>query len=195
MKCAVHPDADATGYCRNCGKALCPACTRTVQGMVYCETCLGSMISQPPVEMHGPKPALAAFLGAIPGLGAVYNGQYMKAIIHVGVFALIVTILSTSNSTGVLTFFGIGLGGYVLYMMVDAYRIATARRSGQIPPDLPITSPMGKALGPFILIGIGILFLLMNFDLLDFDRLFRWWPVILIVAGGFIAWRHISERS
>ena len=24
MKCAVHADVEATGYCRNCGKALCP---------------------------------------------------------------------------------------------------------------------------------------------------------------------------
>ncbi len=22
MKCAVHPDLDAAGYCRNCGKAI-----------------------------------------------------------------------------------------------------------------------------------------------------------------------------
>ncbi len=133
MKCAVHPDADATGYCRNCGKALCPACARNVQGMVYCETCLGAMIAQPPVfESRGAKPVLAGMLGMVPGLGAVYNAQYMKAIIHVGVFALIVTILSTTNSTGVATFFGIGLGGYVLYMMVDAYRTAAARLAGQI---------------------------------------------------------------
>ncbi len=67
MKCAVHPDADATGYCRNCGKALCPVCTRNVQGMVYCEACLGAMISQPPVSVPGGRPALAAMLGVVPG--------------------------------------------------------------------------------------------------------------------------------
>ena len=60
MKCAVHPEVDATGYCRNCGKALCPACTRNVQGMVYCEPCLGAMLTQQPVQMSGPKPALEA---------------------------------------------------------------------------------------------------------------------------------------
>jgi Domain of unknown function (DUF5668)/B-box zinc finger len=197
MKCAVHPDADATGYCRNCGKALCPACTRNVQGMVYCETCLAAMISQPvTAEGHGPRPALAAMLGAVPGLGAVYNAQYMKAVIHVGVFALIVTILSTTNSTGVATFFGIGLGGYIVYMMVDAYRTAMARQSGQMPPELPAVTPMGKAIGPFILIGIGIVFLLVNFGWLDFDRLIDvWWPVILIAAGGLLAWRHMAQQN
>ncbi len=196
MKCAVHPDADATGYCRNCGKALCPVCTRNVQGMVYCEACLGAMISQPPVSVPGGRPALAAMLGIVPGLGAVYNAQYIKAIIHVGVFALIVTILSTTNSTGVATFFGIGLGGFVLYMMVDAYRVAMARATGQMLPDLPYVTPGAKAIGPFILIGIGIVFLLVNFGWLDFDRLIDvWWPVILIAAGGLLAWRYMSQRN
>ncbi len=55
---------------------------------------------------------------------------------------------------------------------------------------------MGKAVGPFILIGIGIIFLLVNFGWLDFDRLIDvWWPVILIAAGGLLAWRHMSERN
>jgi hypothetical protein len=37
MTCAVHADREATGYCRNCGKALCPECTREVRGALYCE--------------------------------------------------------------------------------------------------------------------------------------------------------------
>ena len=47
MKCAVHPEVDATGYCRNCGKALCTGCSREVRGMIYCESCLADMVSQP----------------------------------------------------------------------------------------------------------------------------------------------------
>ena len=47
MKCAVHTDVDATGYCRNCGKALCPQCTREVRGALYCEECLAGMLAAP----------------------------------------------------------------------------------------------------------------------------------------------------
>ena len=32
------------------------------------------------------QPGLAATLGFIPGLGAVYNGEYVKALIHVLIF-------------------------------------------------------------------------------------------------------------
>src|SRR5713101_2533129 len=44
MKCAVHPDADAIGYCRNCGKALCAVCVRPVRDVLYCEDCLANVL-------------------------------------------------------------------------------------------------------------------------------------------------------
>jgi len=36
MRCAVHSDVDAVGYCRNCGKAMCSACVRQVRDVLYC---------------------------------------------------------------------------------------------------------------------------------------------------------------
>ena len=65
MKCAVHPEVDATGYCRNCGKALCTACSREVRGMIYCEACLADMVTRPqalPAAEGGRSPALATML-------------------------------------------------------------------------------------------------------------------------------------
>jgi hypothetical protein len=78
MKCAVHPEVDATGFCRNCGKPLCPECTRDVKGALYCETCVASAISAQmatPAVKPDVNPGAAAALGLIPGLGAVYNGH------------------------------------------------------------------------------------------------------------------------
>ena len=43
MKCAVHTEVDATGYCRNCGKPMCPACARPVRDVLYCEDCLATV--------------------------------------------------------------------------------------------------------------------------------------------------------
>ena len=47
MKCAVHSDVDATGYCRNCGKAMCALCVRPVRDVLYCEDCLATIVGIP----------------------------------------------------------------------------------------------------------------------------------------------------
>src|ERR1700689_365768 len=87
MKCTIHTDSDATGYCRNCGRPLCPACMREVRGALYCEDCLGKLVAAPRTpSAHTPQPGMALGLGFIPGLGAVYNGEYIKALIHVLIF-------------------------------------------------------------------------------------------------------------
>jgi len=56
MKCAVHTDVDATGYCRNCGKPMCAACARPVRDVLYCEDCLAVITGQAPP----PAPAAAS---------------------------------------------------------------------------------------------------------------------------------------
>jgi hypothetical protein len=197
MKCAVHTEADATGFCRNCGKALCPACTREVSGMLYCEACLASLIAHPAIAgaPSGANPGLAAAIGIIPGLGAVYNGQYMKALIHVLVFAAFIGLLSGNHPDPIVASAGCLLAAFIVYMMVDAYRVAKAKVNGQVPPDIS-GMPTGKAVGPFILIGLGLVFLLENFGLLNLDRLIDvWWPLILIGAGALLAWRHMGSNA
>src|SRR5438874_1679425 len=42
----------------------------------------------PPPPAGGPNPLLAALLGAIPGVGAMYNGQFAKGIAHIAIFAI-----------------------------------------------------------------------------------------------------------
>jgi hypothetical protein len=61
MKCAVHSDVDATGYCRNCGKAMCPACSRPVRDVLYCEDCLATIMGHatPAPPLSPPPPGAA----------------------------------------------------------------------------------------------------------------------------------------
>jgi hypothetical protein len=68
-------------------------------------------------------------LGLIPGVGAMYNGQFFKGLIHVVVFAVLVSI---SSHYGI---FGIFIGAWVLYQSFEAYHTARARRDGQPMPD------------------------------------------------------------
>ena len=138
MNCLNHPDVPAVAYCQNCGKPLCSACMRTVGGVVYCEPCLAARLSGQPgaaeanlTGLHA-HPVLAGLLGFIPGVGAMYNGQFVKALAHVLIFAVFVSLSDKS------TVFGLLVAAWVFYQVFDAAQTAKARRDG-----LPLPNPFG----------------------------------------------------
>jgi len=193
MRCAVHTDVDATGFCRNCGKALCPACTRDVRGILYCESCLAALVAKPqPVEGAG-SPGLAAVLGFIPGLGAVYNGEYLKALIHVIIFGGLIAILESGQAGSYEALFGILLAAFILYMPIEAYRTARAKMLGQAP-----AGPLGELganqpIGALVLIGLGVILLLSNFGVLSLGRLLNFWPLVLILLGLLLLLKRMQR--
>jgi TM2 domain-containing membrane protein YozV len=215
MKCAVHPEADAVGYCRNCGKALCSVCVRPVRDVLYCEDCLANVLGHAgpvpaqdfvtPRRVNGPdvaaatgqrNPALAFILGFLfPGLGAVYNGQYNKALIHIVVFATLILGLSSDMDGGMKAVMGIMLGAFIFYMAFDAMQTAQAQRRGEVSADPLQTWSKGQPIGPIILIGAGVLFLLYNFDIFPFYRIERFWPLILIAVGVLMFKNRLAGRS
>jgi hypothetical protein len=156
MNCANHPDTGATAYCRTCGKALCPQCTRDVRGVIYCENCLaarlegaapqqtvyqqvidpGTPYQAPATPGSGPNPALAGILaGFFPfGVGAVYTSQYAKGLAHLLIFVGIIFGLSHGGG-GLGPILGIAMGFFYVYQIIDAVRSAKAIQMGQPPPD------------------------------------------------------------
>ncbi len=232
MKCAVHPEVDATGFCRNCGKALCAACARPVREVLYCENCLASGMgmgapsppqpasdpySQPAYTQPGfvptaaplPAPvpparqsgAVAFMLGLFPGLGAVYNGEYNKALIHLVIFtAIILGLVEAANaddfSVGAVIVLAFMLAGFVFYMAFDAMRVSQAKGAGQAVNDPLNEFSKNLPVGPIVLMGLGALLLLSNFRVFEFFHLSigRLWPLILI-AAGVVMFRNRTGRS
>ncbi len=94
-----------------------------------------------PIPAGVPNPGTATILGFIPGVGAMYNGQYIKAIVHVLVF---VVLISISEHYGI---FGIFVAAWVLYQVFDAHQTAKARRDGLPLPDPFGLNELGNAFG------------------------------------------------
>jgi TM2 domain-containing membrane protein YozV len=84
--------------------------------------------------VSGPNPGAAAALGLIPGVGAMYNGQFVKGFIHVAVFALLVTGASEFHSP-IDTIFGLFIPAWIIYQSFEAFHTAKALRDGQPLPD------------------------------------------------------------
>jgi B-box zinc finger len=168
MNCANHPDRERTAFCQNCGKPLCPECTRTVGTAVFCEPCLAAKLAGtgappssgaytypgstaganytapgpiPPPIPGEPNPGLAALLGFIPGVGAMYNGQYAKGVVHLIVFAILVSL---ANENGI---FGLFIAGWVCYQVIEAHQTARARRDGTPLPNPFGLNDLGERLG------------------------------------------------
>lgn len=195
MKCAVHTDVDATGFCRNCGKALCAQCAREVRGALYCEECLARMVVGPspaaPGVHAGPNPAAACALGFIPGLGAVYNGEYVKGLIHVIIFGGLIALMSSDSLPGgmlglVIVFFI----AFCCYMPIDAYRTARAKQLGQPAPGLFVEGEGGRPIGAYVLIGLGIFFLLGTLGIFNSIFIWRFWPLALVAVGVLLIWKR-----
>jgi hypothetical protein len=134
MDCVNHSGVTATAFCQNCGKALCANCTRTGSaGQILCEPCylawqnVPNPFAAPPVA--GPNPSAAAVLGLIPGVGAMYNGQYFKGFIHVIIFVVIISITTHYG------LFGLFIPAWILYQAFEAFHTAKAMRDGQAIPD------------------------------------------------------------
>jgi len=143
MDCVNHSGVTAAAYCQHCGKALCSACVRNAPGgQIFCEPCWTAWSAaagvQPPFiapPPGAPHPALAAVLGLIPGVGAMYNGQFIKGLIHVGIFAGLVTAQTMDISDGLHVFLGLAIAFWVFYQVFDAYKTAKARQYGMPLPD------------------------------------------------------------
>jgi len=166
------------GYCRHCGKALTPETLREVRGAYYCPDCLATMVgqAQPAARSGSGRAARAAALGIIPGLGAVYNGDYWKALIHVLVFAAIITLIQHSPV------FAFVLVAWIFYMPFEAYQTAKAKAARGDQQSVA-GQRQREMLGPVLLIVIGTLALLDELNLISIDRILDFWPLGLIALG------------
>jgi hypothetical protein len=172
---------------------MCEACRRDVRGILYCEDCLANTVAAPQAATSGgPSPALAAVLGVVPGLGAVYNGEYLKALIHVLVFGTIIAMIDRTHAEA---FFVPMLIGFIFYMPIDAYRTAKARLEGRTATSL-FGDTGGHPIGAYVLIGLGVLFLLEQSGFGIFERLGRFiGPALLIGIGLYLIRRQTSGRG
>jgi hypothetical protein len=199
----TQEEARPAGYCRVCGKALGTGQVRLAHGIIYCpehapaapEPPPAPPWTPPPPPAGGASPGLAFLLGLIPGVGAIYNGQYAKGLVHVVVFGLLVSILS-SDGSGLEPLFGMLLAAWFFYMAFEAYHTAKRRQLGQ-PVDefsslFPVRQATGSSLTGVVLIALGVLFLLLNFDVIRLYQLVRFWPVVLIVLGAYMLYARLG---
>jgi TM2 domain-containing membrane protein YozV len=139
-------------------------------------------------------------LGLIPGVGAIYNGQYAKGVVHVVIFGLLISIMDAGNVHGLEPLFGLLIGIWYFYMPFEAYHTARKRQLGEAVDEFSSIFPIhaqrrGLPVGPIALIVLGVVFLLNTMDVIRFDQILRWWPVGLIAVGVYALYCRISGND
>lgn len=214
-----RPETPIVGYCRACGKSLTAGQVRNAMGTIYCEEHVPATPPPPPGMPPGPPPGMAppgmayeanpygapppvpqsdvspgvAFvLGLIPGVGAIYNGQYAKGLVHFLVLALLIAAVNAADGTAG-TIFGLMIPVFFFYMAFEAYHTARRRRMGLPAEEFSSVFPSAQGQGQrfpvaaVLLIALGTLFLLDNLDIVSVGRLISdWWPAILIGLGVYM---------
>jgi hypothetical protein len=195
---------------------------RTVDGTVYCQDHVpsaaytgGSAAGTDPNVAGAPNPyfqaapppggarvqtspGLAFVLGWIPGVGAIYNGQYLKGLVHAVIFGLLISLLDSADNTSGEPFLAMMMAAFVFYMAFEAYHTAKKRQLG-VPTEEWSSLAGGPAgpgsrapIGPILLIAIGVLFLLDTLNLIHFREIGRFWPVLLILLGAYMLWSRVT---
>ena len=155
---------------------------------------------RPAITDPGASPGLAFLLGFIPGVGAIYNGQYVKGLIHVVVFGLLISIVGNDEmGENLQPLFGMMIAVWIFYMAFEAYHTAKRRQLGQPVDEFSSIVPRAGhparfPLAPTVLIAVGILFLLHNLNILRLGELLRYWPVALICLGAYMLYERLSNH-
>jgi hypothetical protein len=144
------------------------------------------VIQQRPVK----SPAAAAILSAIfPGAGALYNGLIAKGVLYILIFA---GLISIQDGPGGQPFKALILAGFYIFQIIDSVNNAKALNlaaAGQKPEEagkvdfVPQLVPSGSVFWGAVLIAIGALAILANFDVITWETLWDFWPVAVIVIG------------
>jgi len=195
MYCAYHPNAESKDHCTACSKPLCGECSHQIKGKVFCQDCLvmGAEWAASVKGLHIPAdaPKRAALCALIPGMGAVYNNEYIKAITHFAVFAALVTMGDRINGV-----FGFGAFAFLVFTMIDSYRSSEAKTRAAVESNLATEQPSKDRTivgwGIFLMV-LGVIFLLQN--IIPYYFLNRLWPLVFIFLGGYLIYYYFAQSQ
>jgi hypothetical protein len=152
--------------------------------------------TQGPIKVQKEKsPALAAFLAIFPGMGAMYNGNIIKGITYMLVFAVLIVLTDNANDPDAAVF-GMLIAGFFIYQIIDSYNEAGKINQNVLAEENPASDREDLSLfSAIVVLVIGIVFQLANFDLVTYRQVTRLWPLVLIIFGIKIVFNYFKKEE
>jgi len=172
----------------------------------------GPAYGQPPqapiVSAHrdprAKSPVAACVLSAIPGLGQIYVGYYLRGFVHAVVVALLFSLVVSDSADDdvLLPLLLVFMIFFWLYNVIDAGRRAAlfnealaGNRAVELPQDLKLPGIGGSIAGGVVLIVVGGILLTHTRFGMSLDWVADWWPALGILAGLYLLIKGIHERA
>jgi TM2 domain-containing membrane protein YozV len=138
------------------------------------------------------SPGLAGVLAFFfPGVGALYNGQIGRFFLYVFTLASLITMLA--RDIGLDVFIALMLSAFYFFQIYDAVqsaRLINQRALNQEPSEgldeleeIPAVVKAGSVFWGIVLISLGVVLLLANFELVDYATLWDLLPVAVVLIG------------
>jgi hypothetical protein len=140
-------------------------------------------------------------LGFVPGLGAVYNGQYVKGIVHAAIFGMLIAISTSSDHEAIPALMVPLVVFFVLYMPIEAVRTAQAIRRGEEVNEMSgivgalFDANSDSPVPGVLFIALGVLFLLFTLGVLRAELVFKAWPLALVGLGVWRLYASVRKRE
>ncbi len=146
------------------------------------------------------SPVLAGFLSLFPGLGAIYNGQVYKGFLFIIIFAGLITLQERAE---IQPFIGLLLPAFVIYAIIEAVQTANRinlRSAGkeeveEIKEEVPQAIKTGSVFWGLVLLALGVILLLANFEVIDYEALLDFWPVLVIILGLKLIYNYLTKKN
>jgi hypothetical protein len=143
------------------------------------------------------SPGTAFALGLIPGVGAICNGEYLKAFVHVLIFGFLVSLAGSSKVGSFEPLFGIMTAAFFFYMPLQAFH--TAKRNALHAAGFQVKDPTAGKQEENLWTGVILTLmgcLLFVNEWVDgfLEGALRFWPVVLIGFGAYKIREHLHKE-
>ena len=151
------------------------------------------------------RPPKSGFLAGLlsfifPGLGSLYNRQVTKGLMFMVIFAGLVTLQTSGEGQ---PFAALLLAGFWFYQLIDAVMTAKTINRKTLDGDyveetvdeFPEIVKSGSVFWGIIIMVIGGILLLANFDIIDYGTIFDFWPLIIIAIGIKLVMDYMAKNK
>jgi len=135
------------------------------------------------------------------GAGPFYNGEVIKGFIYLIIFAGMVTMQQHGEAQ---PFAGIVLAAFYFFQIIDSVNTANKinRRAlvgGEVEEEEAFLTPEAVTAGSIfwgvLLIALGGILLLGNFEVISYKTILDFWPVVVIVIGAKLIFDYVSKKD